>query len=372
MHYPLDSRPATRVEYRALGIVAVIAALTFVRVALPLGAGLFLGALVAFTLYPSYQRLTRWTGRPGLAAFLCAFFAWLFVAGGIGGIVYLLIDRGAALSQQMPNALAEGGPVDHSATQVSNKLGDYGIHSPSIDHHLHHALEELEGYAGSLAGKAATAAFGLMLTMFFMVITVHFVLRHWSRLGHWAEALLPLRPRHTRKVVRQLRSLGREAMLGTLFLGLVQGSLAGLGYAVAGAPDAAFFGAMTALASTLPALGTFLVWAPIGAYLIGSGHVVAGSLELAWGFFVVVMFSDGFLRPKVVGRGSKMGMLPTLIGLFGGLELFGFIGLLLGPTLVGVALAILRLYARERAAQQRLQRRRSTVPLTPRPDDAVS
>jgi predicted PurR-regulated permease PerM len=353
----VDPRPATPRERRALGIAALLAALTFLRIALPLGTGLFLGALVAFTLYPLYRALLRWTSRPALAAFLCAALAWVVVAGGIGGLVYLLVDRGAALSQQMPAALAVGGPIDRSADQASAKLAEYGIQSPTIDHHLHHALEEVGGYAAGLAGKGAATAFGIVVAMFFMVITTYVVLRHWARFAHWAEALLPLRPQHTRKLVRELRSLGREAMLGTLLLGLLQGALAAAGYAVAGAPQAGFFGAMTAVASTLPALGTFLVWAPMGAYLIGSGHVVAGVLELLWGFFVVVTLCDGFIRPKVVGRKSKMGMLPTLIGLFGGLELFGFIGLLLGPTLVGLSLAILRLYGWERAAERREQQR---------------
>jgi len=352
----VDSRRLSSVEYRALGAFAVVATLTFVRIALPLGAGLFLGALVAFTLHPLYQRLTRWTGRPHVAAVGCAALAWLLVAGGVGGLAALLIDRGATLSQQLPAALAPGGPVDDSASQASAKLGDYGIRSPALDHRLHHVVEELGGYATTLAGKAVMTAFEFLLTLFFMVVTTYFVLRHWARLTHWAEALLPLRPTHTRKLVRELRTLGRQAMLGTLLLGLIQGALAGFGYAVFGAPQAAFLGAMTAVASTVPALGTVLVWAPVGAYLIGTGHAISGVLELLWGFFFVVTLSDGFVRPKLVGRRSKMGFLATLIGLFGGLELFGFIGLLVGPTLVGLSLATLRLYGWERAARRREQR----------------
>lgn len=354
---PATERRATPTEYRALAVAAVIAVLAFVRVAAPLGTGLFLGALVAFTLYPLHQKVLGWTRRPNLAAFVCAFLAWFVVAGGIFGLAYLLVDRGAALTQQMPAALSPGGPIDQSADEVSAKLGNYGIHSPSLDHRLHHGLEELEGYIGTVAGKVATTLLGLMMAMFFMVLTTFYVLRHWSRLGHWSEALLPLRPRHTRKLVGQLRSLGREAMLGTLLLGLLQGLLAGIGYAVTGAPQAAFFGAMTAVASTLPALGTFLIWAPLGAYLVGTGHVGAGTIELLWGFFVVVMIADGVIRPKLVGRKSHLGFLPTLIGLFGGLELLGFIGLLVGPTIVGVALATLRLYGRERALQERARKR---------------
>ena len=152
----------------------------------------------------------------------------------------------------------------------------------------------------------------------------------------------------TKQLVGHFRVLGREIVLGTVIVGLIQGVLAGAAYFVLHVPQPAFFGAMTAVASVLPAIGTTLVWAPIGVYLITTGHVGAGVADLVWGAFIVVTFADGILRPKLVGERSKMGLLPSLIGLFGGVELFGFIGLLLGPTLVGMSLAILRLYAQER------------------------
>jgi predicted PurR-regulated permease PerM len=218
-------------------------------------------------------------------------------------------------------------------------------------------MGELGTYLTGLAGKAAMTMFSILLTTFFTVVTTYFMLRRWAQLGHWAQALLPLRPAHTRKLVRELRTLGRQAMLGTLVLGVLQGGLAAAGYFACGAPQAGFFGALTAVASTLPALGTFLVWAPIGAYLIGTGHAVAGVVELLWGFFVVVMLSDGIIRPKLVGQRAKMGALSTLVGLFGGLEMFGFIGLMVGPTLVGISLATLRLFAEERSVRRRVARR---------------
>lgn len=115
------------------------------------------------------------------------------------------------------------------------------------------------------------------------------------------------------------------------------------------------------MTSVVPAIGTTLVWAPIGVYLIATGHVGAGVADLVWGAFIVVTLSDGLLRPKLVGERSNMGVLPALIGLFGGVELFGFIGLLLGPTLVGMSLAVLRLYAQERGRRhQQLNQTLST------------
>jgi predicted PurR-regulated permease PerM len=272
----------------------------------------------------------------------------------VGGVFYLLIGHGLSLARQLPAALAPGGALDTAASDASEKLGAMGLHSDAIDHHLHHAGEELASYAGGFARGAMSLTLSLLLALFFTTVTVFCVLSRWSRLAHWAEVLLPLRPVHTRELLTELRRLGQEVMLGTVVVGLIQGALGGVAYAVLGVPMPAFFGAMTAVASTIPAFGTLLVWAPLGAYLIATGHTGAGVALLLWGAFVVVTVSDGFLRPAVVGRHSRLGFLPALIGIFGGIELFGFVGLLLGPTIVGVALAVLRLYARGRGRRSRM------------------
>jgi predicted PurR-regulated permease PerM len=355
---PVDGAPPGAREYRALGVLAVMATLVVLGLAIPIGSGVFLGALVAFSMYPLHASLRRKTGSGPLAALICAAIAWLGFFLGVGGLLYLLVRRGVALAHDLPAALAPGGPIDRTAGDVSDKLSTVGVRSDALDHRLHHAAEEVASYAAGLAGSAMSGTFRVLLAFFFMVITVYSVLSQWGRLAHWAEALMPLRPIQTRRLIEALRLVGREIMLGTVVVGLVQGVLAGGAYAVLGVPQAAFFGAMTAVASTIPFVGTMLVWAPIGVYLVTTGHVVAGILELVWGAFIVVTLSDGILRPLVVGRGSRMGLLPALIGLFGGIELFGFVGLLIGPTLVGVALAVFRLYAAERADWHRRLRRR--------------
>jgi predicted PurR-regulated permease PerM len=165
-----------------------------------------------------------------------------------------------------------------------------------------------------------------------MVLTMYFVLRHWPLLVRRAEELLPLHPRHSHALLEEFRSAGRTTLLGTVVTGLVQGGLAAVGYWVLGVPEPAFFGAATAVASLLPVVGTVLVWLPAGLFLIAIGQVGKGISELAYGLLMV----------------GDMPVLLTLIALFGGLELFGIIGLILGPVLMVLARAILRLYAAEK------------------------
>jgi predicted PurR-regulated permease PerM len=128
----------------------------------------------------------------------------------------------------------------------------------------------------------------------------------------------------------------------------VQGALAGAGYAIAQVPQAAFLGALTAVASLVPVFGTVLVWVPAGLALLVAGHPGRGAFELVWGSCAVVGFCDYVLRPRLVGRAQTMSTWMTFVGLFGGIKLFGAVGFLFGPLVVGVASAVLRLYERTR------------------------
>ena len=96
----------------------------------------------------------------------------------------------------------------------------------------------------------------------------------------------------------------------------------------------------------MPAVGTLLVWVPAGLYLLAAGSPIAAAVELTWGALVVVAFTDYVVRPRLVGD-EGMPAILTFLGLFGGLEVLGLPGLIAGPVLMALAVAVLRLYARE-------------------------
>jgi predicted PurR-regulated permease PerM len=198
-----------------------------------------------------------------------------------------------------------------------------------------------------LIPAVASATLAAVLTLFFTVMTAFFVLRHWTEILERAERMLPLHPMHTRVVLAEFQKVGREVFIGTMLTGLAQGVLAGVGYAIAGAPEPVLLGALTVMGSVIPAVGTLLVWVPVGVGLILTGHVGAGAFELLWGALVVGIVSDYVIRPKLVGGGGHVPTLLTFISLFGGVKVFGLIGLIIGPVIASVALALVRTYDRE-------------------------
>jgi predicted PurR-regulated permease PerM len=99
-----------------------------------------------------------------------------------------------------------------------------------------------------------------------------------------------------------------------------------------------------------------LVWVPAGIVLIVIGHPGAGVFELVWGGLLVVALSDYYVRPRLVGGESEMPSLVTFAALFGGVEVFGLKGLVLGPVLMSLAVAVLRLYATETRLRRHITR----------------
>lgn len=345
-------RPTTPAEERALGIAALVAVATIIWVAHEVGIGILLGTLTAFTLQPFYHRLRMRWKRPALAALVCSGLMTLVCTASLSGIGYLIFGRGIKLVGNLVVALQPGGPARGFVDRISGYVDRVGLRS-DIAQRIGDAAAEMSVRMAAIATVIAGATFSMLLGMFFLVITTYFVLQNWSRFSRRAEIALPLNPTDTHALFDEFRRVGRSILLGTVLTGLGQGLLAGIGYLVTGVPEPAFFGALTAVASLLPGVGTVLVWVPVGIYLILTGHAAMGIVELLYGLGVVVGFSDYVLRPWLVGRDAEIPALLMFAALFGGIETFGLIGLILGPLLMSLSVALIRIYERERETSRR-------------------
>jgi predicted PurR-regulated permease PerM len=144
-----------------------------------------------------------------------------------------------------------------------------------------------------------------------------------------------------------LRDVGRSAMIGTMATAILQGVLATVGYSVSGLPHAVTFGICTAIASFVPVVGTALVWAPVSLYLASQGQISHAVLQGTWGLLLVVGVGDYVVRPRLVGRHGKSQPLLMLVAALGGIQIFGLAGIVVGPVLMSLFLAILTIYERE-------------------------
>ncbi|HEX3594017.1 MAG TPA: AI-2E family transporter [Polyangiaceae bacterium] len=344
-------QPAGR-ERRALEWFAVAALAAIVWLTIPVAAGILLGALMGFTLQPFYEVLVARLGRPTLASLLTVIGSALAIVGTVLGFGTLFIARGVALTRSLLDALGPHGALSDRVHSLQGLLPRLGISVDYLTQKLRDAVSEIASLSASVAEATATATAAGLLGLFFALLTMHLILRNWAQMANQLEVVSPLRPQYTRALLAEFQRVGRATLLGTVVTGIAQGVFATIGFWICGAPEPVFFGIATAVASLIPGVGTLLVWVPVGIFLTLTGHVAGGISELVWGAATVVGVSDYVIRPRLVGD-EAIPTLITFVALFGGVEVLGLKGLVTGPVVMSVAVAILRIYVREaRAARE--------------------
>ena len=188
---------------------------------------------------------------------------------------------------------------------------------------------------------ATTAAF--LLNLFVMLYAMFFFFRDGHKILERIFYYTPLSDEDEARMLTQFASITRATVKGTLVIGVIQGSLAGVAFWVAGIEGAALWGTIMTVLSIIPGIGAALVWVPAVIILFLTGQHLTALLLAAW-CAAVVGTVDNFLRPVLVGRDAKMPDLLILIGTLGGLFLFGPIGFIVGPIVCGLFLTVWDIY----------------------------
>lgn len=343
---PVRSRVNRLLESRALAWLAAGAVVAILWLARPFLSALMLGVLLAFTLEPAYEFLIRRTGKPYLASLITVLVSAVVVGIAVVGFVSLFVTRMVEFASTVREQLRTGGPLLRWVETASGRLAHLGISKTSLTSRLEAGAGQIASHFAALAKLFASGTFGALLGLFFALLAMHLVLLHWQRMVDAMVRMSPLRPQHSLALLEEFRRVGRITLFGTVMTGLAQGLLAAVGFWICGIPEPIFFGIATAIASIIPAVGTMLVWIPAGLYLFAIGNAGYGILELLWGALLVVGLSDYLIRPRLVGDERSVALL-VFIALFGGVEAFGLSGLILGPVLMALAVAVLRIYAQE-------------------------
>jgi predicted PurR-regulated permease PerM len=364
-----DNPVAPKTVQKRRAALAVLLFLSFVGVAMlaaPVWVGIVLGALMAFTAQPLYRKLSaRLGGRKRSAALVTtAVTGALCVALGAASAYVLtteLFGVIAVMQHRLDSATLAGLIGDRAASFVVR----LGLDDTQIVHRVQVELGRASSYATQAAAvvlqTGVTAVIGLVIGC----ITMYYVLIEWPRFPVRLERVLPLDPRHTRALVLEFRDIGRSALIGTMATAIVQGVLASIGYTISGLPHAITWGLLTAVASFLPVAGTALVWVPVSLYFASQGDILHATLQGVWGLLLVIGVGDYVLRPWLVGRRGKGQPLLILVAALGGIQVFGLAGIVVGPVLMSLFLAILTIYEREMDAAQRSD----TEPLFPLASD---
>jgi predicted PurR-regulated permease PerM len=332
-------------------ILAVVVSIVFFYMIRGFIVTVLMAAIVSGLAFPLYRSLLRRVrGNAAVAALLTLLTLLVVVVLPLVAFMGIVATEAVSISQSVTPWVRDhlDEPVEISrllervpyAAQIQEQVKGYSAQ-------IIEKLGELAGRVSSFLVNSLSAAtkgtVGFLFQLFVMIYAMYFFLVGGRGALDKAMVYVPLPESDKELLLDKFVSVARATLKGTFVVGLVQGGLAGLAFAVVGIQGAAFWGTVMVVLSVIPGIGTALIWVPAVVYLFAVGKT-ASAIGLAVWCAVVVGTVDNFLRPKLVGADTKMPDLLILLSTFGGLSMFGAVGLVLGPIIAALFIAVWQIY----------------------------
>jgi predicted PurR-regulated permease PerM len=331
-----------RLTGRSLGLLVIFALAAYLCwLVLQPFVGVLLWAIVLVVVfYPAHRRLVQWTGSPGGAAALSTLLV-------IVTILLPVVGVSVAVARELRGAVqnAQGGLgrlLDVPAIQPAIRwLSQYvDVEAWRSSDYL---VEHVQAWSAAIAGPTLLFVGGIvnaLVQTLLVIFTMFYFFRDGEALRRAIYDVVPLEYEQSHEIMLRTRDVIGATIYGVLAISAIQGVLGFLIFTLLGLPSPLLWGVVMFLMSMIPMAGAFVVWVPAAIYLLLTGSYVKALLLAVWGVLVIGSI-DNFLSPRLVGRRARLHELLIFFSVLGGLQVFGVLGLVLGPVLAAITLALI-------------------------------
>lgn len=225
----------------------------------------------------------------------------------------------------------------------------------SPDRMLLPALQQIPGWVARNGGAVVGGLAGMVLGFALMLLSMFFFYVEGEEIVRQLSILSPLPKRYDREFAERFKDVIDATFRGQLFTGIAQGLMTGIGLVIAQVPGAGFWGAVAALLSLIPMVGAAAVWVPASIYLVisasmGSRPWWQAIFMILWGVIPVSLI-DNVVRPWAMKGKAQLPAIPLLFAVLGGMQAFGFVGLVIGPLVFSLLMSMIEIYKRSFSAK---------------------
>jgi predicted PurR-regulated permease PerM len=308
---------------------------------------LLLAGIFSALTHPLYRRFEKWfQGRSSVASMATLLVIVIVLILPLAGLLGVITAQAIKVGQSVTPWVQQNLTAPDAFSDLLESIPFYDQILPYHETIIRKAGEIVGVVSKYFINSLSSATLGTVNFFFMTFIFLYamfFFLTDGNRLLDKILYYLPLEDEDERRMLDKFTSVTRATIKGTVVIGVLQGGLAGLAFAVAGISSAVFWGTIMAVLSIIPGIGTALVWAPAAAILAAGGYWL-NAAGLALFCAVVVGSIDNFLRPRLVGKDTEMHDLMILFATLGGISFFGILGVIIGPILAALFVTIWEIY----------------------------
>lgn len=348
----MKTAPATRTTSDRLTTVLSYGALLLLGYASfliiePFLVPLAWSAIFAIFFFPLHEAMLR-RFRPTPAA----------LASTVLVTILLIVPALAVLWHTAGEAVDAAGRLQHALLQPNSALPAHVVewvraHLPQsmqntdLSAPLRDASQKIAAFLAGKLGALLKNLFSFFVDLFILLFSLFFMFRDSDRIERGVRHLLPFEPALQDAVIHESRDLIFASVAVGLVIAAIQGALGGFAFAVTGIPTPLFWGVVIAFFSLVPVVGSALIWVPAAVWLTFAGHWGQGIAIIAICGGVAGV-ADNIIRPLLLRNRTRLNELLLFVSVLGGLQVFGLLGLVIGPTIIAAALGVFRVYMERR------------------------
>ena len=308
---------------------------------------LFMAGLFSAMVSPVHRWLSRKLGgRENIASILTILCIIFLVLGPLSILIGVVVAQAIHVGQSIT-------PWVQGFISKPSEMSQYLEKSPYYDQILPYRdviLQKLGEFVGSISSfliDSLSSVTKMTMQAVFSSVIMLYVMFYFLTMGDKLLMkilyFLPLHDRDEQLLLRRFTSVARATIKGTIIIGVMQGTICGLAFALADIEGPVFWGTVMAVMSIIPAFGTAIIWGPALIVLLLMGDFT-GAILLAVLCGAVAGNLDNVVRPRLVGKDTEMHDLFVLFGTLGGIAMFGLLGIIIGPIVAALFITVWEIY----------------------------
>jgi len=325
--------------------ILIMLAVGFLYLIRPFIYPIFWASIIAVIFYPLYNRIIKYIRHRSLSSFVTILLIIALVFLPIIAIGVLTVNQ----SMSLYRSVSDGGLFTNFG-DVSSRFENL----PIIGNYFDTIKNDWSIYAQDTAKTVSLFLYENLVSLskisikfifmlFIMTYTLFYFFKDGEKLLKNIMYLSPLGDKYEKRLFERFTSTVRATIKGTFIIGAVQGFLGGMLFWATGIPGALVWGLLMTALSSIPAVGSFIIWLPAGLIMLALGNTWQGIVILVFGSMVIGTI-DNLLRPSLVGKDIEMHPLMVLFATLGGIFLFGITGFIIGPIIAALFLSLLSIY----------------------------
>jgi len=304
----------------------------------PILMAIFLGIVLAIIFLPVYKKLLKLIKSKDASAFIVCIFLIIIIVVPLWFLMPILINQSINIFMSSQNIdfvtpLKTIFPSLFSSQQFSNEIGSI---LSSFTTKLTSSI--MDGLSKIILNFPIIAL--ELLVVFFVFF---YVMRDEEKIIEYLQSILPFPKEIEQRLFRSSKEVTLSVLYGVIVLGIVQGLVVGVGFFLFNVPNALFLTIVAVVAGILPIIGTTLVWGIVVVFMVINGSPLLPILGICFFGFLAYLI-DHFFKPVFISRRTQFHSVIILLGMVGGIIVFGFFGFIIGPLILSYLLIVLEIY----------------------------